>query len=399
MKRFSIITLLTVLSYSYAEGQLLRLSSEEKFVAGTSIKLCFNSDVNQRIHTSILTLQHNMGIEVVHQEPNSPGPCFKIPDVVARKAGLLTYRVYNSQRNLLIKGNIEITPNTTVPSSIEAYCGPKHLITGNEAFTMITATALDTLDNPYPAETNFEYSYSAHGNILTRAIQSKPLYSFTRFGSPLKAGYGATSVSQGESTTQEFRLSFYAHDPEDFSIAVDREHDFADANQLIRFSTDKLIDKNGNIIGDGNQVVFTIKNDQKVIAQALSHTIGGVAEVTMLAPDRATTWEVSAQVPFFAQSNSINISFKADIQDYPVSNNNSGITVGPVKGYMRQRVKDGIAVELYLTGQGKTQKFITTLSNGTATFQFKDMNIPEGLYQASISISGVTKEIKDIQKL
>jgi len=220
---------------------------------------------------------------------------------------------------------------------------------------------------------------------------------YHRIYAPDKNGYGTVSVAYQNLGHRDFRLDFYANDPDNYDISYHKQHDYADGQQLIDFKTSVITDDNDNLIGNGTIVSFYITDTQGKHSVITAQSIDGVASFSIPAPTYASTWTVTSEIPYYAKSNQIYLSFKSSIKEAPVLVLDEHIVqIGPVKAFMNQFAKDGTYVYLKLYNQQDTLIFHHTLDKGLAIFPLGQKNIPKGIYTGMISIADFEQTIPNL---
>ncbi|MEL7006793.1 MAG: hypothetical protein AAFN93_29305 [Bacteroidota bacterium] len=191
--------------------------------------------------SSTLLFYHSYGVIELSNTKKGGMLSFQIPSLLSQYAGTFRYELIAGQTPLR-KGNIII--KSSVASDLETYCGPKHILVGGEDFSMLTSLILDELDNPIPNTTDL--SAQVGGNIISKPMDSSVLINYTKIFSPKKRGNGAVAAKFGDLASQEFRLEFYANQPEDYQIAVEKQHEYADGIQLVSITSSTIRDQYGN---------------------------------------------------------------------------------------------------------------------------------------------------------
>ena len=132
--------------------------------------------------------------------------------------------------------------------------------------------------------------------------------------------------------SKEFTVSVLPTKSADFNITMERQHHFADGNQIVSFTTSTVKDRNGNTIADGTMVNFVVEDSSGNQYQTYGQTLNGIAVGKMLHPEAPTQWKVKAHISGLSQSNSLELDFEAAVRDYTVhvSENGRTITVGPI---------------------------------------------------------------------
>ncbi|MBF4984566.1 Ig-like domain-containing protein, partial [Nonlabens mediterrranea] len=218
------------------------------------------------------------------------------------------------------------------------------------------------------------------------------IYSSTAIGPILLA------ANSGNKFSKEFIVDVKAGLPVDFTLSRKLNHSYADGNQLATFSTSILKDSYGNTVSDGTLVVFYITTSSGVILQTTGTTIKGIATASMIHPEKADSWSVTAAVTGMASSNTINLEFQQVFDDYEIQllEGNRSIIVGPLKSFMGQIIPDGVTVELKIVGQAIEETYLKQSYNGKVRFELNPDLIPKGNYDLNFTAGGITKTFKKV---
>lgn len=362
--------------------------------AGATIAFSF---LNNSKNSPVLTIHHSYGTSIIAGTEKNKGQIqFQIPKLISNKAGLISLTL--SDHSIIYwQGETYISPDTKSKSSIEAYCGPKHLLTGRDDFSMAIASVLDTHDNPYVDGTKIDFGTLINQKYVVDSIAVQGLVAYKRIYAPNTNGYGSIAVGYNALSHSEFRVDFYSNDPEDFNISVHRQHQYADGNQLIEFETSQLHDASANDIGNGTLVYFSIEDSKGRKTSLTTPIINGMGRFSIPAPNYPTTWRVNAEIPYYAKSNnSLSLEFKASITDIPVELNDYKLKVGPVNGFMGQWAKDGTALTITLFNSNHSIELKQTLIDGTSTVDLSQRSMPSGNYSIRVAIGNQNTELEDV---
>lgn len=377
-------TIITLQVQGQNQPQFMNL--QPQYIANDSIRLIVNFPNNNS--DLILLVSHSYGLDILLPEAIEGSKLvYALPKTITKKSGKIDLELKAVNQTLLHKTTL-ILPDTSSVSSLEAFCGPKHILTAKNDFSMAVTSVLDVYDNPYIDGTPIDfYSLIEHQQSLnTKPI--KHLMAYHRIYAPDKNGYGTVSVAHHDLGHQDFRLDFYANDPDNYSISYEQQHNYADGQQLIEFKTSVITDDNDNLMGNGTMVSFYIQDTQGKQSMVTAQSVDGIARFSIPAPSYATTWTVRSEIPYYAKSNPIYLSFKSSIKEAPlVLLGNHTIQVGPVKAFMNQFAKDGTSVYLKLYNQLDTLTFHHTLDKGLTTFPLEQKNIPKGVYSVETKIA------------
>lgn len=360
---------------------------DSAYIAGQSITVV---EKGQQGH--FLQVTHADGQLIVFGKEENDHTTYTIPSLISTKASILNLDIYDKKK-LIWKGETQILINRKNPPVIESYCGPKHLIVSKSDFAMVTTTILDAYDNPYPFATPYEVNYLVKGTVRKTKKATQHLLGFDRVYAPKKSGFGSVSNSYQNIGSKEFRLDFYANDPSNYQISYQRQHEYADGNQMINIATSVIKDAFGNQVENGTLVYFTIIDSDKKITHGTSETFDGVARMQLPAPLSKSTWNISSYIPHYAQSNDLSIDFKASITDFPIKTNDQSIIVGPIKGFMNQLLREGTPVLFELKRDGNSTEYIVSSAEGMAILNFNTRLVTKGHYVAKITLGNITKQV------
>ncbi|MFA0963373.1 hypothetical protein AB9P05_16335 [Roseivirga sp. BDSF3-8] len=340
-------------------------------VAGSYIPLSYCLEDMPQGDSLQLMIEHAFGLQILHSVPVENRAVFMLPLSLSRKAGVLSVQLLSRGQSLHHR-TLRILPDTSHRGALEAYAGPKHLITDHEDHTMVVVSLLDSMDNPYPPGALVNYLLMAKGEVQSGERPTGVLHSYMRMKAPVKAGYGSITIRADTVSHTTFRVNFYANDPEDFRIMAEREHGYADDKQLISLTTDMLQDRHGNVVGNGTIVHFLITNSEGARTMAVGRATEGRAEVKMPAPAYPTTWQIRAEVPYYATSSEdLTLDFKASLTGYPLHYTpvTRRLTIGPVRGFTGHYLADATPVKVRVLTQDDTVRLDTELRDGLATIQ------------------------------
>ena len=363
------------------------LSLGESYVAGQEIVIKLNKQIND----PKLLVTYSFGTTLIN--PNEEEE-FLIPKTISNLAGTIKLQLISSTKKVE-KANLIIEPKVSKNPVLESYCGPKHLVLGEKDFTMLTVSILDSLDNPYPLNTSWQSNSLIENRITSEALRTTHLIGFNRIFAPNKSGYGAIHASQADATSNEFRVNFYPNKPLGFDLKIERQHEYADGNQLIRISTDILADKFDNVITNGTLVYFEITDSSNRKSISTGEVVEGIASIELVAPIQKSKWSIHAFIPGFASSSNKTIIFKNAIDGIEVKSNHEKLIVGPLESFMGQYVKEGVLVQIRIWNEESERLIKIPLVNGHAELIFKEYFISNGDYTTEVKIDGThtTKKI------
>lgn len=368
------------------------ITDKQAFVAGQPIRLKFQTTRKGIVQ---LVLSNAFGSSTLIPEKNEQDLLFTIPKNYSRKSGICNWVLLINGKSFS-QGSIQIAPQTSSKATLETYFGPRSITAGGIDFSMIVCIATDPFDNVYPKGTEALFKSQFLNTISESIVPSKDFISWKRIYSEEKSGRILVTASVEEITSKELTTIVFAANAESFSVAEQRNHIYADGNQIMSFSTNVIRDKYNNIISDGTMVNFIIENTKGALLKTIAPTIGGIAKAAMLHPSEKDAWKITAYVTGAAKSNTIKIKFDTAITDFDVnfSADNRTILIGPLKSFMQQLVPDGILIQLDLysnTGEYIESKKISS-SEGLGTMLLPSEYFVNGNYHLVIKTVGITKK-------
>lgn len=318
---------------------------------------------------------------------------FKIPDAFIEKSGLLKW-ILKADDQVVDKGKVTILPLIT-PDLIENYLGPRSIRAGGHDYSVLVSIPTDRFDNPLSDGNLVEVSQYFQSKINTYQIPIRHGIAWKRFYSKEKVGKIIISTSCKSVASREMITEVYPSFPSPFTIRVEREHDYADGNQVTQIITSPILDEFGNLVSDGTAVEFWIRGKDNVLLKTIGTTINGLAMAGVRHPEIPQEWRVRAGIAGLAQSNELILNYKPVIQDLNVNfdEQNRLVKVGPLKSFLGQLVPDGTRVQLsaFQEGYSNTLKLETTTVDGKATFRLPvNINWKES-YTFKIKALGLTK--------
>ncbi len=367
-------------------------TNEGVFMAGQPINLKFQTTLKVNAQ---LVLSNAFGSSILLPEINDQEITFNIPKNFGRKSGLCNWVLYSNGKSVK-QGSFKIIPQTNSKPSLETYFGPRSITAGGIDFSMLVSIATDPFDNVYPEGTEALIKSQFLNTISESVVPSKDFISWKRIYSEDKAGRILVTSSVKEITSKELTTIVFAANAESFLVESQRNHKFADGNQIMSFNTNVIRDKFDNIISDGTTVNFIIENSKGALLKTVAPTIGGIAKAAMLHPAEKGEWRITAFVTGAAKSNTIKIDFDTAITDFDVkfSPDNRKIMIGPLKSFMQQLVPDGILIQLDVyssSGEYLDSKKITS-NKGLGTIELPSEYYVNGNYHLVVKSVGIIKK-------
>lgn len=371
-------------------------TTTQKFVAGTIIKLTFSS--KEPTSNPLLVLNHSFGNTVVSSEKKEGKLSFIIPTVFSKKTGVIDWTLVENGKTLL-KNSFEIVPNIKSKTIIEHYLGPRSIQAGNRDYSMLVVIPTDMFDNPLPQNTIVNVHEQYLQNITIHKEKTNHFIAWRNISSKEKSGNILVSSSCNNFNSNELTTVIYPSNAVNFNITYNRNHDFADGNQLTQLITSSIIDEFGNIVSDGTLVEFIITTAENTILKTRASTIKGIATAKILHPDYPTSWKIKAFITGLAESNFLSLTYKATTENFNISfsKNNREITVGPLQSFMKQLIPDGAVVKLHIYHKNNLIETKSETSfKGFVTFHLSEEFYKEATYSFEVEALGISKKIAPI---
>ena len=368
------------------------LNEQRTYTAGEIAALKFEIKGEADIR---LMLSNVFGSSTVLPEIDTEGLLFTIPKNYMRKSGPCHWVLLANGKSVN-KGSFKIKPKTKSKATLETYFGPRSITAGVQDFSMLISITTDPFDNVFPTGTEVLFKSQFLSTISEYTIASKDLISWKNIDATKKSGRILVNTSFKEITTKELTTIVFPTLAESFLIEADRNHTFADGNQIIKFRSNVIRDKYDNIISDGTMVNFIIENSNGAILKTVAPSINGISKATMLHPSEKEKWKITAFVTGAAKSKTINLEFDTAISDFEVnfSNDNRIITVGPLESFMKQLVPDGILIQLDIYDEGGSYLETKKISSvkGIGKIELPVEYHAKGSYHLVLKAAGITKE-------
>ncbi len=364
----------------------------KEFTAGTPIKLEFQPKSNNE--KPQLFIIHSYGKTLLEASIEKGNYVFSLPENYCEKTGRVSWFLILKNESI-VSGSFQIHPNRNTKTVLENYLGPRKIMAGGKEFSMMVVVPTDGFDNPKESNTTVKLQYQFLQKVSSLDLRTNNFIAWYNIYSPDKAGKILVSTECENTVSKEIETEVYPNIATDFSINYSRNHEFADGNQLTRFSTSIIRDQFGNVVSDGTLVYFIIRTKENMLLKTFGATINGIASAQILHPDHQDSYQVNAYVMGIAESNSITINYKPVTAsfDYTLTHNNRTLRVGPIKSFMNQLVPDGINVVVNVFQENK---IVATLeketSKGMAFFEISDDIVAAGNFQLEIKTLGISKK-------
>jgi len=396
---FVVLTILvssfSLVKYQNEEGEPMLISTSNEFVAGSKISLKFEV---KSLKSPMLFIHHSFGSTLLSTFKTTSEIEFIIPSKIAIKTGVIQWKLVESG-SVYLEGEITIIPNETKKTIIESYLGPNSIQAGNTDFSMLVVIPTDIFDNPLSDNTSVNISNQFLETINSKEEKTNNFIVWQNIFSKEKSGTILVSSFCNGINSKELITNIYPSNPTDFKLFYDRNHEYADGNQLTEISTSIIKDEFGNTVVDGTLIDFIITTNENNLLKTSASTINGIATAKMLHPEKETAWKVRGMVTGLAESNELMITYKSVLKDLGVlfSEDNRTITIGPLKSFMNQLVPDGITVKLSIFTEDKLVETMTKTSfEGKAMFYLDPEFYLENQYSFKIEALGISKQIDTI---
>lgn len=372
---------------------VFELATKSKtYVAGNAVEMEFSSTA--AIENPQLFIIHSYGKTLLEGTIKKGKYVFKIPENYAKKTGTVSWFLIHGNEKVM-NGTFEILANDKTETIIENYLGPRSILAGGNEFSMLVTVPTDGFDNPKAENTPVTIKYQFLQNITVTDLKTDDFIAWFNIYSPMKSGKLLVSTQCEATVTKEIETEIYSNIATNFTINFARNHEFADGNQITKFTTSIIKDEFGNTVSDGTMVSFIIKTKNNLVLKTFGTTINGVATAKILHPDHPDIYTVKGYITGIAESNSLVIDYKRIIStfNYGFSDQNRTLTVGPIKSFMNQLVPDGIKVVVKVYHD---DRLMATLqedsSKGKVKFTFSKDFYAAKTYRFEISTLGVTQK-------
>ncbi|WP_228237834.1 hypothetical protein [Allomuricauda sp. M10] len=368
------------------------ISTEREFTAGDSIVLKFDGKATKQL----LLIQNGWGTIALRPDSTNTDLTFTLPQAIAQKSGFVHW-ILLLQKAKVAEGSIDIRPSNILSESMESYIGPTSIFADNQDQAMIVSLPQDSYGNALPDSTIIALTEKFKNNQNNSSMTVKDMIAYSFVGEHSEIGELFLGTSLENQVSKEFTVSVLPTKSADFNIRMERQHNFADGNQIVSFITSIIKDRNGNTVADGTMVNFVIENGSGHQFQTYGQTLNGIAVGKMLHPETPVQWTVKAHISGLSQSNGLELTFEAAVKDYSVliSKNGRTITVGPILSYMKQWVPDGLGIHLEIKNpDGESLlRILTTSRKGMGKFELPE-NLNANENTVIITVAGIEKRIK-----
>ncbi len=370
------------------------LTTETEFEAGSTIGLTFSTTNASKPN---LYLSNSYGSTILKPHLENSILNYQLPKTFSNKTGMVNWKLLSD--NTALSGKFNIHSKQDV-SSMETYLGPPSIEAGETDYTMLVVIPTDIYDNPLKDSTAVSVKHQFLENESKDVIYMKNSISYKNIYSESKTGRILISSECLSKNSKEYDVNIMPAIPTDFTITYNRNHEYADGNQITSFSTSIIKDKYDNIVSDGTYVDFFITNASNHILKTSGITINGIAKAKMIHPDHKENWTVKAFIEGMSESDSISLIYKQAVLDFQVafSEDNRTISVGPLKSFMNQMIPDGLEVKLHIyQNDKKTKTLFKSAFEGYTSFKLNSNIFPKNVYTFKIETAGIQKTYQNIK--
>jgi len=383
------LTSFTLLQEKEVQASFALVNNVDTYTVNEDIVLQFSTTNNV---LPVLYCSNSYGSTLVNPTKHNNLLSYSLPKSITQKKGLVNWQLNNTT----LHGSFYIKALQKV-TSMETYIGPPSIEAGGKEYSMLVVIPTDSLDNPLANNTPVTVKHQFLNRIETENIYINNNIAYKNIYAPLKSGRLLLSSECLGKNSKEFTIIVHPTLPTNFTITANRNHEYADGNQITTFSSSIIKDQYNNIVSDGTFVTFYIKDKNDNTLQTTGTTIKGIATASMLHPNAKTTWNITAYVEGMAASNTIQLNYKQALKEIIVnySEDNREIIVGPLQSFMKQMIPDGLEVELLVYQNNlKVHSEIKTSYKGFINFNLHTATCKKGVYTIKIK----TADIETIHK-
>ena len=378
-------------TFSQNDDGIKLINKNSIYKVGDKINLEFSSVSKKNLQ---LYVSNSYGSSVLKPIVSDNTYKFIVPEYLSNIRGILNWKLVGGKN--IKNGKITINPQDK-PTLMETYLGPPSIISGGKDFSMLVIIPTDSLDNPLKDSTTvfIKTQFLKSENIVLEKTEN--LFAYKNIFSPNKSGRMIISSEAKGLNSNEFDVNIRPNNALNFTINYERNHDYADGNQIITFTTSVIKDKFDNIVSDGTYVLFYIKNKEGNIIRTSGSTINGIAKGILVHPEKKEEWQIKAYIIGFSESNILKVSFKQVMREINVvfDNNNRTLKVGPLKSFFNQMIPDGLRVKLTIKKDNiQLNEIVKTSKSGYVTFMLDENLYPNGNYDVIISSAGISKSFE-----
>ncbi len=360
--------------------------------AGTALTVQVTGTVDGSAVT--LTTVGSLGTSTLTATSTGHQASFLLPSTVTAAAGAVT--VLAADGGVTAQAEVALAPGSVV-APIQAVVGPRSIVADGTDLAMVVAIPVDRLGNAVADNTPVAVQRrSPNGNVSDNPTVVAHLLAWRDLPSGTVAGSGQVWIDVGSATGPQVSLDEVAGAPQPFSVLRSDPQAagalIADGQSLLALQTSVLRDKYGNLEPDGTTVVLSW-DEPEGPATATGTTIGGVARLSVQAPDRPATFQIRGTSRGTSTATALAVPFSSGVAAVPVTAQRSGpnvvATVGPVIEPHGSFVPDGSVVTLGITdATGHAVQASGGLVSGTVTLTVPSAGLSGGLALTAAVLGG-----------
>ncbi|WP_157411192.1 MULTISPECIES: hypothetical protein [Actinoplanes] len=310
-----------------------------------------------------------LGTSTADSIAGANGALFRIPSATTRWAGALTFVARSGEA--IASRTMRVVPGAVVEPTV-AEVGPKTIVADGADVSMMVTVPVDAWGNAQPDGTPVTMVRKRPtGGVERRRLTMAGLFAYAMLPSGKSAGNGLVGVSVGDASGSAVDLAEVAAPPLPFTLRTVGFVPVADGRSLLTVRTSTLRDAHGNVEPDGTAVRL-LYDGVAGEGEAASYTVGGLADFTLEAPDRAGRMRLRAECRGTTTARVLQVAFPTVDPRIPVTAargvNEVTVTVGPVTGEMGALMVDGTPAAVTITdATGKHNDASGQLIGGSLT--------------------------------
>jgi len=367
------------------------LFDRSQIEAGTRInKVMIAVESMRRTEDLKLLVMNKWGMKVFDAKKLDKQVFFDTDQLVFEESGDVEL-ILTARGSVLDKHMIRVSP-LAGDKLIESYLGPKTIAVGGMEKSMLTNVTIDKYGNPVEDSTAVRYRLRYPGTLLNlqQVAITDHLVSFIQLASKEEAGKIIIGANSKNASGREQEVKVIAGPPKDIEIELVEWFPYADSRQMVWIRTEVMRDEFENVVADGTEVKFIIKDQSSAYSEYKSFTVGGVANVYIENPPKATSWNVFAKTHGEMLSNSLLLNFESNIESiaFDYDRRNHKIVVGPIISGLGQHVNDGTEVSLTISKGDKKLKYEMESQDGHCEVKLKGRKFAHGTYALALEVGG-----------
>ncbi|MEI7643171.1 MAG: hypothetical protein WCJ55_02570 [Chloroflexales bacterium] len=269
---------------------VLRISAPPLAHAGETVSVLVEGAAPDGAEVT-LTVMLGYGPHVYRAQMIRGAAALAIPAADTREAGAATLVAGVGAARASTSLNIVAGPTTTLS---EPLVGPRSICVGELDHSLAAVIASDQYDNAPADGTGLTLHLSyPDGSLAALELRTRGGMAWAPLVGHRRAGTVAVGATSGGAHSSDADMSVAACVPTPFSLRAVPPGLPADGRQILTLRTSPITDSYANPLPDGTLITFLVaapSGELRIPAQ----TIGGVAEVTLRAPQEPGTASVRA---------------------------------------------------------------------------------------------------------